>query len=91
MNFATRLVTGSLPARDRDGAAPPPWPADNLMVNPLSATPDSTPDPQGTAGSVQARLAEAAAIKVLKVQAEMSKDVLRLLDPAAGTLLNRTA
>jgi hypothetical protein len=60
-------------------------------VSPLSAASSSPADPHDLTSLVQARVAQEAVIKVLKVQAEMSKDILRLLDPAAGTRLNRSA
>jgi hypothetical protein len=65
--------------------------ADATIVSSLSALTDSTIDPLDVTSLVQARVAQAAAMKVLKVQADMSRDVLRLLDPAAGTRINRSA
>lgn len=48
-------------------------------------------DPFDVGGNVVTQAATAAAIKTLQLQAGMSKDVLRLLDPSLGTRLNRHA
>ncbi len=51
--------------------------------------PTSRPaDPFDVGSTVADQVATAAAIKAIKVQTDMSKDVLRLLDPNAGTRLN---
>ena len=54
--------------------------------------PTSKPvDPFDVGGNIVTQVATAAAIKTLQVQADMSKEVLRLLDPSIGTRLNRRA
>jgi len=54
--------------------------------------PTSKPvDPFDVGVNIVTQVATAAAIKTLQLQAEMSKDVMRLLDPSVGTRLNRHA
>lgn len=63
------------------------------LMNLLSAlAPTSRPvDPFDVGGNIQAEVATRAAIKVMQVQKDMAGDVLRLLDPAVGTRVNRRA
>jgi len=57
-----------------------------------SLAPTSKPvDPFDVGTNITEQIATAAAIKVLRVQNDMSKDVLRLLDPSVGTRLNARA
>ncbi len=63
------------------------------MVNLLSvlAPTSKLPDPFDIGGNLVQQVATRAAIKTMKVEAEMSRELLGLLDPNAGTRLNRRA
>jgi len=62
-------------------------------MNMLSVlAPTSKPvDPFDVGGNIVQDVAARAAIKTLRVEAEMSRELLGLLDPMAGTRLDRRA
>lgn len=62
-------------------------------MNMLSVlAPTSKPvDPFDPGGNIVQEVAARAAIKTMRVEAEMSRELVRLLDPMAGTRLNRQA
>ena len=54
--------------------------------------PTSKPvDPFDIGGNIVQEVATRAAVKTMKVQAELSRELVGLLDPQAGTRLNRQA
>ncbi len=64
--------------------------ADDRRMNLLSALAPTTV-PVDPIEGIQGRVALSAAVKAVKVQNEMAKEVLRLLEPGVGRNLNVSA
>lgn len=65
-------------------------PTDDSRVNLLSALAPTTISVDPVEG-IQGRVAFTAAVKAVKVENEMAKEVVRLLDPDVGRHVNRSA
>ncbi len=65
-------------------------PTDDSRVNLLSALAPTSISVDPVEG-IQGRVAFTAAVKAVKVENEMAKEVVRLLDPDVGRHVNRSA